>query len=169
MATVLDARLLLNMAVNYTNTLDLQTPTAPLNLNRQYNFQDGVGANQANRIWSDTRTISASGTDTIDLAGSLTDAFGQSLTFARVKAFLVAASPNNMNNVVVGGATNAFASWLGDASDTIVIRPGGLLMLVAPDATGYVVTGGSADEIRVANSAGGSSVTYDVIVIGGAS
>lgn len=166
---VLDARLLLNMAINYTNALDLQTPSAPLAINRQFNFLDGVGANQANRVWSDTRTIAASGTDSLDLAGTLTDAFGATFTLARVKALMIAASPNNANNVVVGAGSNAWSTWLGGTNPTVTVRPGGMLLVVAPDATGYAVTAGTGDILQVANSAGGTSVTYDVIVMGGAS
>jgi hypothetical protein len=166
---ILDARLLLRMAVNYTNSLDLQAVSAPLDINRQFNFADGVGLNAANRIWSDTRTIAASGTDSLDLAGSLSDAFGSTFTLARVKALMVAASPNNSNNVVVGAGSNAWSTWVGGTNPTVTVRPGGMLLVVAPDATGYAVTAGTGDILQIANSGAGSSVTYDVIVMGGAS
>ncbi len=50
--------------------------------------------------------------------------------------------------------------------DTVKVKPGGAIALVAPDATGYAVTAGTADQLKVANSAGGTSVTYDIIIIG---
>lgn len=166
---VFDGRLLLQIAANYTDALDLQSPNAPINLNRQYNFQDGVGANQANRIWSDTRTIAASSTDTLDLAGVLSDAFGATLTFARVKALFVSAHSTNTNNVIVGGGSNPFVTWVGGAAHTVTVRPGGCFLLIAPDATGYAVTAGTGDILQIANSGGGTSVTCDVVIIGGAS
>ena len=38
-----------------------------------------------------------------------------------------------------------------------------------PDATAYAVTAGSADILQVANSSSGSTVTYDVIIVGATS
>jgi hypothetical protein len=36
----------------------------------------------------------------------------------------------------------------------------------APDATGYPVTAATGDLVTLTNSAAGTSVTYDVIIIG---
>lgn len=48
----------------------------------------------------------------------------------------------------------------------MTVRPGGLLVLAAPDVAAYAVTAATGDLLHVANSAGGSAVTYDVVVIG---
>lgn len=58
---------------------------------------------------------------------------------------------------------------MANSSDIINIRPGGALILLAPDATGYAVTAGTGDLLRIANSAGSTSVTYDIILIGATS
>jgi len=39
-------------------------------------------------------------------------------------------------------------------------------MAGAADATTYAVTAGTGDLLKVANSAGGTSVTYDIVIIG---
>ncbi len=127
----------------------------------------GTGANQANAMWADTRTLTASSTENLDLAAVLTDAFGTALTFTKVKAILVMAAAGNTNNVVLGGAaSNAFINWVGDATDVINIRPGGVFMLAAPDATAYAVTASTGDILKVANSSSGTSVTYTIVIIG---
>lgn len=127
----------------------------------------GTGANQANAMFADTRTLTASSTENLDLAGVLTDAFGATLTFTKIKAILVMAASGNTNNVILGGAaSNAFVNWVGDATDTVVVRPGGCFMLVAPDSTAYAVTAGTGDILKVANSAGSTSVTYTIVIIG---
>lgn len=130
---------------------------------------DGTGAGKADRLFADTRTIAASGTDDLDLAGPLTDPLGAALTFVKVKAIIVKAADANTNNVVVGGAAaTPFVGPLGAATHTAHARPGGVLAFVAgaADANGWAVGAGASDVLRVANSAGGTSVTYDIVIIG---
>jgi hypothetical protein len=166
----LSMRAALTLAADLTSALDMQTGNAPLSFSRQINFSDGAGANQANRLWADQRTLAASATEDLDLAGVLTDAFGVAITFARVKALIVAAALGNANNVVIGGAaSNQFVGPFGAATHTLAVRPGGLLALFAPDATGYAVTAGTGDLLKVANSGAGTPVTYQIVVVGAAS
>lgn len=126
----------------------------------------GTGANQADLMFADQRTLSASATENLDLAGGLTDAFGTTLTFAKIKAIMVRAAPGNTNDVVIGGAaSNAFVGPFGGTTPTVAVKPGGFLLLFAP-ATGWTVTASTGDILKVANSSSGTSVTYDVVLIG---
>lgn len=167
--TTLKTSINFELAAKFVAALDLQTASAPGGIRRGFSLTDGAGLNAANRMWTDRRTLTASSSESLDLAGSLTDAFGTAITFARVKALVVAASDGNVNNVLVGGAASAqFVNWVSDATDVVVVRPGGLFVLVAPDATGYAVTATTADLLKVANSSSGTSVTYDIAIIGAA-
>jgi len=130
-------------------------------------FANGTGANQANMVFADTRTLAASTSESLDLSGVLTNAFGASILFTKIKGIIIAAAAANTNNVLVGGAaSNAFINWVGDATDIITVRPGGLFCLMAPDATAYAVTAGTGDLLKINNSSSGTGVTYDVILIG---
>ncbi len=132
-----------------------------------FSFANGTSANQANQIWTDTRTITASSSENLDLAGVLANALGTTLTFTRIKAIIINAASGNTNNVLVGGhASAAFSTMFGDATDVLVVRPGGSFCLVAPDATAYAVTATTGDLLKIANSGSGTSVTYDIILIG---
>ena len=164
-----DARLLLSLTATLTNPIDLTTVSAPLTYSKQFTFSQGAGLNAADKIWHDQRTIAASGTDSLDLAGVLTDPFGATVTLARVKGIIIYAATGNTNNVVAGGGSNSLTNWLGGTSPTVVVRPGGILCVLAPDATAYAVTAGTADILQIANSGAGSSVTYDIIVMGASS
>jgi hypothetical protein len=130
----------------------------------------GTAAGQADKVWQATRTIIASGNDDLDLSGAaLTDAFGAALAFVKVKGLIVSAAAANANNLVVGNATsNGFISWVGAAAHTVTVRPGATLALIAgaADATGYACTAGTADILRISNGAGGTSVSYDVLIWG---
>lgn len=166
-----DTSLTVSLAAYQTSSsvLDLVTAAqqAPLSLTKNLSLPTGTAANQADRLFSDTRTLAASATEDLDLAGVLTDAFGATLTFARIKLMYIAAAAANTNNVIVGGAAaTQFASWVGAATHTVTVRPGGLLLLAAPDATAYTVGAGASDFLRIGNSAAGTSVTYDIVLVG---
>ena len=162
----LNTSLLLDLDATYTSPLDLSTTINTLGFTRQFNLATGTGAGQADKIWHDERTLTASSVEDLDLAGSLVDAFGTTLTFARVKGVVVYANPANTNNVVLGNVTNGIVAWFGAATHTISVRPGGVFAILATDATTYTVTPGTADLLHVANSGAGTSVTYDVVVVG---
>lgn len=150
------------------STIDIGTvrhDIAPFSPN--YVFADGTGADQIKNIFADTRTLTASANEDLDLAGGLTNALGQTITFTKIRGILVRAAAGNTNNVIVGGAaSNQFVTPFGGTAHTVTVRPGGLLVMVANDATGYAVTAGTGDLLRIANSAGSSSVTYDIVLLG---
>lgn len=165
--TTLRTSIALDVAASFISALDLQTANAPLSQRQSFAWTDGTGANQANRLWSDRRTLGPSATEDLDLAGVLLDAFGTAITFAKVRALIVSASSANANNVLLGGVVNGLSTIIQPAaSGVVVVRPGGVVAFIAPDATGYAVTAATADLLHVANSAAGTSVTYDVAIIG---
>lgn len=158
----------IDLGVNATLTtaLDLVTASAPLAYSKRISLATGTGANQADRVWSDTRTIAASGTEDLDLAGVLTDAFGAAFTLAKVKAVLITAAAANTNSVrVIRPAANGVPIFLA-ASDGLDVVPGGAFLWVAPSAAAVAVTAATGDLLTVANSGSGTSVTYDVVIIG---
>lgn len=152
----------------YTKTSDLTAPVDTLDKRWSVHLDSGTGAGKADLRFADTRTLAASATEDLDLAGVLTDVFGAALTFVRIKKLLIKAADANTNNVVVGAAAaNPWTALLG-ATGTLVLRPGQAVgtMCGAADATCMAVTAGTGDLLKVANSAGGTSVTYDILIVG---
>lgn len=138
-----------------------------LGITNNRSLATGTGNNQADKLFADQRTLTASSTEDLDLAGTLTDAYGDTITFVRVKAIIVKAASGNTNSVLVGGAaSNQMINWVSDATDKVVVRPGGIFVLACNDATGYAVTASTGDLLRIGNSSGGTSVTYDIIIVG---
>lgn len=165
----LDTKLSLKVVSTLTSALDLASGRVALDYSKLVALGSGTAAGQADKIFHDTRTLAASGTENLDLAASLVDAFGGTITFARVKGLIVAAAAGNTNDVLVGGAgSNAWATWVGDATDVIKLRPGAVFAQFAgaADATAYAVTAATGDLLKVANSSSGSGVTYDIVIIG---
>src|SRR5689334_5419171 len=76
-------------------------------LSNTLSIATGTGSGQADLLYAGTRTLSASTTEDIDLAGTfLQDVFGSNLTFVKVKYIYVKAASGNTNNVVIGGAAS---------------------------------------------------------------
>lgn len=165
----LSASMKLTVSASLSRALDLVTAQSPMVKSALLAFSDGAGANQADRVFHDTRTIAASGNEDLDLAGSLTDVYGQTITFARIKGVIIIASSGNTNNVNVSRpASNGVPLFLA-ASDGLAVKPGGFFAWGSPDASGVAVTAGTGDLLNIANSGGTTGVTYDVIIIGAAS
>ncbi|MFF9844617.1 hypothetical protein [Streptomyces sp. NPDC013740] len=151
-----------------TKAGDLSTPSDVLSWRRGVHLESGTTAGKADLRFTDTRTLAASATEDLDLAGVLLDAFGAALTFVRIKGLFISAAAANTNNVVVGAAaSNAWATLL-NATGTITLRPGASFaaMSGSADATGMAVTAGTGDLLKVANSGAGTSVTYDIVIVG---
>jgi hypothetical protein len=126
----------------------------------------GTGDNQASKVFSDTRTLAASASEDLDLAGTLTNPLGVAVVFTSIKALFIKAAAGNTNNVVVGGASaTQFQGPFGAVEDTIAIPPGGQLLVSAPKA-GWAVGAGTADLLKLANSSSGTGVTFEIVICG---
>lgn len=155
----------LDILATLYNALDLGQAEFPSALNQLYTWGSGTGANQADQLFSDERTLGTGANEDLDLAGSLSDAFGNTLTFARIKAVIVLAASANTTNITVSRPASNGVVLFDAASDAITLAPGALFAWVDPTATGKAVTAGTGDLLNIANSAGASG-TYTVIIIG---
>lgn len=128
---------------------------------------DGVVLDAADKLFHERRTITAGNSYTYDLAGVLADEMGNTVSFARVKilAILSLATADAAQLDVGGAASNAWISWLNDATDIVTVTAGGVLLLFAPGLTAYPVTAGTADQLKVA-AVGGVDHQYDIAIIG---
>lgn len=151
---------------SHTRTLDLGTPAYQLSKAIEIALATGTGSSQADLLFTDTRTVAASGTDALDLAGGLTDAYGTTLAFVELRAILVVASSANTNNVRVNRpASNGVPIFLA-AGDGIDVPPGGTFMWASPLDGKVTVTAGTGDLLNIDNSSSGTGVNYDVVILG---
>jgi|TARA_Y100000310_G_scaffold98201_1_gene95929 hypothetical protein len=164
---LVNAKLSVQLLAKLTSVLDLSVAEDPLNFDKLFEIGDGTGANQGDMLWHDQRTLSASATEDLDLAGSLSNAFGTTQTFVRVNIVMVFAAKGNTNDVQVQRASSNGVPVFMAASDGVALPPGGLMLLYfGDDATDVVVTAGTGDKLTITNSAGSTSVTYDILVLG---
>lgn len=144
--------------------LDLATSKAELAVEPSIVLDNGTGANQADQVWHDTRTLTSGANETLDLNGVLVNAIGASVTFTKIKVIFIR-NKGTTALTVGGAATNTFASPFGAAAHTVKVQPGGMLLLVAPDVNGFAVVAGTGDLLQIANAAG-ASCDYDIVLIG---
>jgi hypothetical protein len=134
-----------------------------------WSIASGTAAGQADKIWGDTRTPpggGAGGTDVVDLAAVLTNAYGTVETFVKVKAIVIVASATNTTTLQIARPAAATGAPLFAAiSDALApLSAGGGFAWFDP-AAGFTVTPATGDIINVVNSAG-ASATYDIAVVG---
>lgn len=167
MSGTLVSQLVLKVLATGTLAFDLDTADDPLAKDYTQLLSSGTGANQASNMFHDQRTITASSSENLDLSGVLTNVFGVTLAFTKIKALIIRAAAANVNDVLVGGAASfAWVGMLSDVTDIIKVKPGGTLIWIAPDANGGAVVAATGDILKVANSGSGTSVVYDIIIIG---
>lgn len=150
---------------DHSRVLDLATGLFKVDKQSKLELASGTGSGQADLIWHDTRSLAGSATEDLDLV-SLTDAFGVTATFARIKAILFVASAANVTNAVqvTRPASNGVPLFMA-AGDGISLAPGEMFMW-SGGVSGKTVTASTGDLITITNSAGTNTVTYDVVIIG---
>ena len=166
MAEALNLQITLKIAGALTNAIDLSTPTQAFatDYSSLLVFGNGTGANQANMIWHDQRSV-GTGSEDLDLAGSLVSAFGTTITFTVVKGVLIVASTANSGNVVVSRpASNGLVLFTAASDGLAALKPGGIFLFTDPSAAGLTVTASTGDLLNVDASTG--TVVYDVWIWG---
>ena len=160
----------------YTNAQDLSTPEDKKTLPRTpINLTDGTGANKANRIWHDKRTLANATSETIDMfdlaisggaAGE--DHLGQAVQFAKIKFIRIQNLNTTAGNKLLIGGEGSAAAWNSpfNASDTAKneIGAGGVWEMGSP-VDGFTVTDVSNHLLKVDNP-GSASIDYEIIIVG---
>jgi hypothetical protein len=126
-------------------------------------FSNGTSTGQASRHYHGRRTLAASANEDLDLAGGLTDFSGATITATKLKALLIVASEGNTNDVRLTRPASNGAPLFMAAGDGIALAPGEAFLFVGK--TGKTVTADTGDLLNVANSAGGTGVSYDIYAL----
>lgn len=161
----LTAKILLNIGIEYSVTDDLSTKEAPIRKSRGVSLANGTGANQADTVFQDVRTLTDDANETLNLnLGSLENDFGTALTLDILKVLYIKNNSSDAN-LLIGGSDANQVDLFGDVSDILKLPPGGEFLLIAPDVTGIDVSTDPNLEIWH-DGTGSSSLTYDIIVVG---
>jgi hypothetical protein len=154
------------IAAKLTGAADLGNPVAPVSVDKVIEITGGTDTlGKADILWADTRTLTASATENLDLAGAISGLLGTTIAAAEITAVYLEAAASNTNDVVFfGAASNAFNGILSGTTPKVAVGPGDCVLHT--NRKGVAVTAGTGDIILVANSGAGTSVTYNIVIFG---
>ena len=150
--------------ISYGKADDLSTPTESLNLSESTTYSFGLGDNKAEVIYRARLTVT--GTTTLDLYGTLTDIFGDTVNIEILRAIYVHnRSTTSGDNIRVGPAgSNAMITPFVDANGRVSVGPGGTFVLDCPK-DGYAAAV-NADTLQIVYSGVSGSIDVDVALLG---
>ena len=147
---------------------DLTTISDTSKLAFKHSFTDGTAADEADVLWHDERTLSAAANDDLDLTALARTIFGGALTvtLSKVKALLIVNTHATAGEDLTLGAaaTNAWVGPFGAATHTLDVSAESSVLLINRK-TGWTVSDGSSDVLRITNS-GTGDITYRIAIIG---
>lgn len=145
---------------------NLEGATIPHAIDAELALSSGTADGSADLVFSDRRSLTASATETLDLAGGLTSALGSTLTFVEIVGIIVRNRETTSTRVLRVGpnSTNGFLGPFVDASDRVALGPGSVLCLWRD--SGWTVTAGTGDLLFFQNTDGAGSLAYDVLLVG---
>jgi hypothetical protein len=159
MATTLSSSGISQFSWTYTKTVTgfQAVQQGPDSLSGLFGFAD------ANVIFTDSRTVAASGTYNYDLT-TLTDFFNDSVDFGEVLGIMIQVSAGTIT--AFGAATNPFQWFLADPTDKITIKTGATLMFGNDTLANAGVVDASNKNLLIANPSASVAASYKIIIIG---
>src|SRR3990172_8976390 len=149
------ARLIVRMDFDFQAVRDLSTVKDNGRLYFDEDLTDGTGNLQVKNMWHDSRVVSsASPNDDLDMTGVLTNVFGDGFNETAIKVLIIVNnSATSGDYLLVGGAgavNNAWSPPFGGNQDYKVRCGPGSVLVLSDLYSGYAVTAGSQDVLRVA-------------------
>lgn len=159
LAQIIDARTLVSGSAN-------ELGSRVISLSGGWSIAAGTGVGQADKVWSDTRVVTTGATDSLDFAGTLTDAFGATVTFVKIRAILaIAALTNTTTLQALRPAANGLVLFGAASGSLAAVSFGGIIIAWSDPQAGITVTPATGDLLSIVNSAG-ASATYTIAVLG---
>jgi hypothetical protein len=128
----------------------------------------GTAVDQADRIWSDQRTVAGAANDDLDLTALTHTVFGSTLTvtLAKVKAILIVNTSTTSGDLlrVDSSVTNGFTGATGGSATSLLEIGADSSCLLASKKDGWTVDG-THKVLRVHNPTA-DAITYDIVILG---
>ena len=157
----------LKVSSTFSQTADLSIPNSAIAEQYKIETANGTSAGQADLRWRDAaRTLAASASEDLDLAGGITDEYGNTLTFVELSGIIIKNNNETAgDDLLIGGAaSNAFVGWFENSSDIMRVKARDTLYLTAYD--GWTVTAGTGDKLKLANADATNQLSFDIILWG---
>jgi hypothetical protein len=161
MAIIADTKV--SFRVVETGTGGLGTPTEIHEIAALVALANGTGANQSDRVYSASGTLTATTLD-VDLTGALTTKVTGAVNFVELTAIVIRNKSTTASAVLtVGAGSNPVVSpWIA-TGDGAKIGPGGVFVLTSP-IDGLAVVAATGDILRL--DSGAATIPYEILLIG---
>ncbi|KKM72902.1 hypothetical protein LCGC14_1415890 [marine sediment metagenome] len=147
---------------NETYTGDLAPTVKVHKEDNALSMVSGVANGEADEVWSDDRTATATA-DPIDL-GALTSADGRTIVFAEItQIYIRNKSIVSGEKLIVGAGSNPLLNWVSATGDAVEVGPSGRFLIESP-IDGYAVTDSTGDVLTV--DPGAATIAYRIVVTG---
>ncbi|MHC4406549.1 MAG: hypothetical protein ACYTG0_43545 [Planctomycetota bacterium] len=147
---------------------EMGTTTESKKTQQQTSYSNGYGDNEINMHYRAQLAVTAAHQD-LDLYNSLTDVFGRTIIFERIRSLLIKnLSTVDGDNVNFGpdGQANAWTDpFDGDGNGKMRVTAGGAVCLDAPLGVGYEITT-TSQFLRIAYDAVSTTVNIQLEIIG---
>lgn len=151
------------------DTLDNSTPTDRDDVSYVKELASGTSADTMNIVWHDTRTVSGSSNDDLDLTNLTASYFGVSGTrsFSKVRGIYIQNNSSVSGDVLNVGAagTNPFVEPFASVSASKVQVGADSVVVISNKKDGWTVTNASSDVLRIANP-GSNAISYTICIWG---
>ena len=150
---------------DYTDDTTLGNPRDAAQIKTEQLFTAGSGSETAviDLLWYGQRTIASGSNESLDLAGGISDVFGNVITFARIKSLYIR-NLSTAQTLTLGNGANPWPGPFSPATSTFTIPPLGVIAWEAP-YFGWAVTAGTGDTLKLANGSG-ATMTYNISILG---
>jgi hypothetical protein len=144
---------------------------APLDKTDTLSPTFGSGDNAADQMWHDRRTLAGAATEDLDLAGVEPNAFGTTVTFAKIKAIFIhntsddQDTPTDASMTIGNAAATQFVGPFGAAAHTLTLEAGDWVIITCLKA-GWACTGGALDLLKILNNDATDQLQYDIVLLG---
>jgi hypothetical protein len=167
MATTLSTIIRAQISAAYQDTTSsVSSSVQNIDYPKVLSWPNGVVINTADKVFAKSDTVSSGSPKTYDVSGGITDAFGNSLTLAKVTAIAVFNNSTTVGEILsIGAGSNPLLNWVIATGDGVKVGPGGFFAIADPSLAAFGVTAGTGDVLQVAVAAG-TNVPFDIVIVG---
>jgi hypothetical protein len=165
MQSLSNAQYLIQLAGSVTDTVDLFTAGATFSCTQSTNITNGTTAEKVNIVYTRKGKIAIGGSVSIDLIGSVTDVYGDTVNMDALKILIVKnTSSDNGSTAAITLSTDGIG-FISDSGATLNIPAYSAISLSNLNA-GWTLTDESADTITLTNADAQNGAWFELIVAG---
>ena len=148
----------------YTDDLGIET-TEYLVSNVIWQVATGTSALQMETVWSARVALTNLATKSYDLAGGLTNRFGETISLTAVKWVSLGCDSVNRGSIKLGDGLATWSSFTGGTNQSITLRPAVQIMLMASGTNNYTVTATTGDILKFTDLNNSTNAWTNTVVI----